>query len=236
MRWSTPLVATTLAAAACHHGPVGPGAPTTGAIAGLVRDATTGGGVGDARIVLRRPGSIAPVQAVTDRGGAYTIGALPPGHYEVTGYSHEDRIAVREVDVVAGRTAGLDFAIGAAEAPIELNAPSMAPLWRYRPPGADPDTGAIEGTVADPEVAERLANAVVTIVRDGDVTAEQVITDDAGRYRVDALAPGSYTVMTTYEMLRVGSVDIRHNHVQVTGGAVVVVPLWLETRGRRINP
>ena len=204
-------------------------APGPGAIAGLVRAAATGAGVEGARGVLRRPGSLEPVHGVTDGSGAYYIADLPPGRYEVTAYVASTAIGARTVAIDHDRVSALDFAVGAGpDLAIDLNAPSMAPLWRFRPPGADPETGAIEGTVADIH-HERLVGAVVSVSRAGEVAAEQTFTDEQGRFALHGLAPGEYTVSAHYAVVTRAQMEVRRNRVQVTGGEVVVVPLWLET-------
>lgn len=204
-------------------------APGPGAVAGLVRSAQSGLGVQDARVVLRRPGSLAPVQGVSDATGAYYIAELPPGPYLVSAYLDQVPIGEQTVTIEHDKITGLDFAVGATpDMPIDLNAPSMAPLWRYKPPGADPVTGAIEGTVSDTR-RERLPGAVISIIRDGEVAAEQTFTDDHGRFQVAGLSPGSYTVSAYYSIVMRAQMEVRRNRVRVGGGEVVVVPLWLET-------
>jgi len=208
-------------------------APPNGAVAGLVRDASTGAGVPGTRIVLRRPGSLEPVHSDTNGDGAYMIVDLPAGHYQVTAYLREAAIGAREVDVNPGHLTGVDFAVGALSerAARALDGLSDVPLWRYRPADADPTRGAIEGTVGDVQRRDRVDGAVVTAVRDGDPTAVQAITDDTGRYRLDGLAPGIYVVSAYYAVLRRGQIEVRRNRVEVQGGDVVVVPLWLDTEG-----
>jgi uncharacterized surface anchored protein len=193
-----------------------------------VRSVTTGSGVEGARVVLRRPGSLEPVHAVTDAAGAYYIADLPPGDYAVTAYVEESKIGEQNAVIEHDRITGLDFAVGVAAESIDLNAPSMAPLWRYRPPGADQDTGSIEGTISDTRHA-RLAGAVVSVVKDGDYRAEQTYTDEHGRYQVSGLSPGKYSVIANYAVLTRAQMEVRRQQVNVGGGEVVVVPLWLET-------
>ncbi len=218
-----------IAAAACGGAQHASRVPGPGAVAGLVRAATTGLGVTGAYVVLRRPGSLEPVQGVSDRGGAYYIAGLPPGSYTVTAYVEQTPIGEQTVQIVHDRITALDFAVGAGPGtPIDLNAPSMAPLWRYRPPGADQGTGMIEGTVADNR-HERLVGAVISVIRDGEVGAEQTFTDEQGRFQVAGLSPGSYSVSAYYAVLTRAQMEVRRNRVHVGGGEVVVVPLWLET-------
>jgi hypothetical protein len=227
--WHRVVIALSLAVAACagrNPPPMRP--PGPGAVAGLVRAADTGGGVEGARVVLRRPGSLAPVQGVSDASGAYYIAGLPPGRYVLTAYVQELEIGAQAVDISHDKITALDFAVGFRDAAaIELNAPSGLPLWRYRPVGADPRSGVIEGTVADLR-RERMPDTVVSVARSGGVNAELVISDERGRYHVAGLEPGMYTVTATYSLLTRAQVEV-HRRVQVEAGEVVVVPLWLET-------
>lgn len=203
-----------------------------GAVAGLVRAAATGAGVEGARVVLRRPGALAPVQGVSDDSGAYYIADLPPGRYQVAAYVDEVGLGEQTVDIDPDRITSLDFAVGASsDGPIDLNAPSMAPLWRYRPRGADPARGVIEGTVADLR-RERLPATVVAVVREGDVDAAMAVTDDRGRFQIAGLTPGTYTLSTSYALVTRAQIEVRRR-VEVGGGEVVVVPIWLETAGLR---
>jgi hypothetical protein len=215
---------------ACGGAPRGSMAPPPGpgAVAGLVRAADTGAGVEGARVVLRRPGSLAPVQGVSDASGAYYIASLPPGRYVVAAYVEETPIGEQPIDVAHDRITALDFAIGARDAAvIELNVPSSAPLWRYKPLGADPRSGVIEGTVADLR-KERLPSTVVSVSRRGETDAEILVTDDRGRFQVAGLSPGMYTVTASYAVVTRAQIQVQRL-VEVMGGEVVVVPMWLET-------
>jgi hypothetical protein len=221
-------VALALVTTACTHGAPAR-APSGGMIAGIVRDAQTGAGVGDTVIVLRRPGEIAPVQDRSNGDGAFMIPALPPGDYHVAAYLHQRPIGERDVQVRDGELAGVDFTVPAiGQVGPDLNAPGAPTLWRFRAPDADPATATIEGTVADAVRGTRLRGAVVAINRTGTYDTYPAIADDQGRYRVDALPPGSYDVSASYTVVRRGALEVRRNRVEVAGGETVVVPLWLE--------
>lgn len=200
-----------------------------GMIAGLVRDALSGAGMGDAVIVLRHPGAIEPTQDHSNGDGAFMIPSLPPGSYRVSAYYHQRAIGERDVIVRSGELAGVDFTVPTpgVDAP-DPNAPGAPALWRFRAPGADATTGAIEGTVADILRHERLRGAVVTITRAGALDTYPTVADDQGRYRVDGLAPGAYDVSAYYTVVRRGQLEVRRGNVEVAGGETVVVPLWLE--------
>lgn len=229
------LVLATLAAAACHPGQraARPGPATVGSLAGLIRAADTGDGLPDATVVVRRPGELAPLEEHPTGSGAYMIAGLPPGPYRVLVFLDQRTIGDRTVDIVAGRVTGFDLAVDPRPAMVDSDAPAppTPPLWRFRPPGADPTVGAIEGTISEQADGTRLEGAVVTVIApDGKLVAEAV-TDESGRYRIEAIAPGDYVVSAYYTVLGRGQFEIRRNDVHLDGGDVVVVPLALETTG-----
>ena len=204
-------------------------AEAPGMIAGVVRDALSGAGMGEAVIVLRRPGEIAPTQDRSNGDGVFMIPSLPPGPYRVSAYYHQRAIGERDVIVRSGELAGVDFTVPAPGVDLpDPNAPGAPTLWRFRAPGADAATGTIEGTVADILRHERLRSAVVTIVRAGTYDTYPTVTDDQGRFRVDNLPPGTYEVSANYTVVRRGQLELRRNNIVVVGGETVVVPLWLE--------
>ena len=211
---------------ACR-GPARPAGPTTGMLGGMVRDGATGEGRVGIRITIRGPDGREQTDVTSDDGG-YLFPSLAPGRYRVQAFELVAPLVTRELEVAVGAVTGLDLALGSAGV-IDLNLPTLAPLWRYRPRGADPATGAIEGTIADLRRQQRLPAAAVSVVRQDDGTTEVAVSDDAGRYRVTGLRPGTYTVSAYYAAIRLGQIEVLRNNVEVAGGEVVVVPLWLET-------
>ena len=199
-------------------------------LAAIVRAVDTGAAVSDATLVLRRPGQPTPVAEQLDRTGMYLI-ALAPGRYQIDVYRNHESVGEQEVTIVAGKVSGLDFAVGAGPAPDEpvVVSAGNAALWRFRPPGGDPRTGVIEGTVTEQSDQTRLAGAVVTVVDNSGRLIADAVSDDHGRYRLDGLAPGNYVVTTYYTLVGRGQFEIRRSDVEVTGGDVVVVPLEIET-------
>jgi len=197
-------------------------------IAGLIRDSASGGAIGSATIVVRRDGELEPLRDQSDGNGAFMIPDLAPGPYEVTVYVQSVAVGQRRAIVAPGEVIGLDFAVGSVA--LDLNAPGAPALWHYRPVGAEPTVGTIEGTVADLHNA-RLPSAVVSVTPTGTVAAQQTITDEQGRYAVHELEPGSYEVSAYYSVVTSGTVEVRRSRVIVAGGEVVVVPLWLDTDG-----
>lgn len=230
MRRRLGISALLLGLAACHGRLQAPAAPRPGMIAGLVRDAGTGEAIANSIIVLRRPGAIEPVRDVADGNGAYMIPSVPPGRYTVHAYVAQTLVGEREAEVRPNEITGVDFTVGHVAIDSDLDTPGSPALWHYRPHGADPLTGAIEGTVADLHLA-RLAGAAVTVTSSGTVTTEATVTDDQGRFRIAELPPGRYDVSAFYDVVGRGQIEVRRSRVQIGGGDVVVVPLWLDTDG-----
>ncbi len=221
------LVVLALVLGCSHPRPSGP-APR-GMIAGVVRDSLSGAGIAEAVITLRRPGELAPVSERTTGDGTYMIPDLPAGTYQVTAYVAARLVGERAAEVRGGEVIGLDFAVAPPGLDVpDPSAPGAPTLWRFRPAGADPDRGVIEGTVADALRQRRVADAVVSVTRTGTIDTVQTITDDRGRFRVE-LPPGTYEVSAYYTVLQRGQLEIKRSQVELAGGETVIVPLWLET-------
>ena len=227
------LLVVALGLAGCGAGARrGPPPITVGTLAGLIRTADTGAPVGDATIVLRRPGELAPVQERTNGTGAYMIARLPPGTYQVTVYQDERTIGDEQVAFQAGKVTGLDLSVRprlAAAESTPVDVASGTPLWRFRPDGAPPGSAAIEGTVSEMGERTRLEGAVVTVIDGAGAVVAQAVSDGDGRYRFDAVAPGSYVVSAYYTLVGRGQFEIRRNDVVLDAGETVVVPLAIET-------
>ncbi len=235
-RWILALAVAALVGCAGGAGGAGrrppPDPVTHGILAGMIRTADTGAPVTDAVIVLRRPGELAPTQEHTTSTGAYMVGRLAPGAYQVKVYRDERTVGDETVSISAGRVTGLDVQVGAAPAPLDdavRDVASGTPLWRFRPTDADPRVGAIEGTVSEQGGRTRLAGAVVTVTdADGGMVADAV-SDDRGVFHIPDLRPGVYLVSAFYALVGRGQFEIRRGGVTITGGETVVVPLAIET-------
>ena len=170
-----------------------------GAISGEVRD-RTGAPVAEATVTARRL-SRAPTSdpavftATTDDLGDYRIGSLAPGAYAVgahlPGFTAPSGPAagtapVEEQTVNVGlgaEVSGLDVTI---DVPSELSV-------RVQRPTTDPDaTASLRGRVLSPRGAP-VAGAVVQAYRSG-MPTNAVESDARGRYVIEGLVPGDYTV------------------------------------------
>jgi len=78
--------------------------PTTGTIAGVVRDSSTGDPIADAIVTAN------DMSATTDSSGAYTISDVPAGNYTVTASAEGyESFTKTNIAVVAGETTPVDF-------------------------------------------------------------------------------------------------------------------------------
>jgi len=100
-------------------GPLPAAQAQTGRISGVVRDTDTGAPLKGASVQLTGPNLGAATGAISDDDGAYAIPRVPPGKYSVkstfVGYLSQ---TIDDVEVIADRSAAVDFAL--IRAPVEL--------------------------------------------------------------------------------------------------------------------
>ncbi len=93
----------------------------------------------------------------------------------------------------------------------------------------DPATSIVLGSIADSSSRHRIAGAVITLIAATGETL-QTLSDDAGRYRFDPVAPGTYIVSAYYSVDGHGQIELRRGDLAVAAGHGIRVPLWVETR------
>ena len=220
-----------LVAAACH--PPAPPRPTTGAIAGRIRDQDTGTALARAALAIQRDGELRPTALTAGDDGAYVLDRLPPGTYDVTATYAGVTVEVHPIAVAAGRriAVDIDVPLGRPEVHhVDFGDLHAGDLRVYHPPNADPKTCALEGTVADVATRERVPGAIVTATSPALPQAIQVVTDDEGRFTIPGVPPGRYSVSAYYTVEGHGTISVERNLIDVTGGETAAVPLFLETQ------
>ena len=75
----------------------------------------------------------------------------------------------------------------------------------------------------------RIAGAVITAIGGPRSDTQQTVSDEHGRYRFLALAPGTYAISAYYTVSGHGQIEVRRSEIAVAGAEAVIVPLWLET-------
>lgn len=192
--------------------------PTTGAITGLVRDMKTGEFIALAELTV--DGRVTKSNAY----GMYTFDHVRPGVHTLRGVFAGQPVTIKGIDVTAGMASYADvvFTLGDVT-PIETT-------W------GDPREGEIrsftakvpriEGTVGDASTRERIAGAVVTAVGGG--ATQQTVTDEHGRYRFDAVTPGTYAISAYYSIGDRAQIEVRRSEIVVGDAEGVLVPLWIE--------
>lgn len=214
---------------ACGGAPQRVARPTTGAIAGLVRDRDTGDPIAKADLRITTGGPSRSV--VSGDNGLYDIDHLSPGKYALVAVFAGQPIEISNIDVRAGNVTMVDivFTLGRPE-PIKVdfgNAKESA-IERYRPTKAAPQVAIIEGTVSDTATKQRVPGAVVTaIIGDDPNKTQQTVSDDYGRFRFETL-PGTYSVSAYYSVGGRGQIEVRRSNIAVEGAEAVHVPLFIE--------
>lgn len=218
-----------LAAACGAAAPVRP-TPTTGAIAGLARDLDSGDPIAKAEIRVRGADAIAHVTSSSERG-QFDVAPLRPGVYQLTATFAGQPVEVSNIDVRAGETTVVDltFTLGRPEPRARDFSDPAAAIHHYRPRALPPSQAVIEGTVNDSTTRRRVVGAVVTAAPERDpMAAHQTVSDERGRYRFDAVTPGTYDVSAYYSVGGRGQIEVRRSGITVAGAEAVMVPLWIE--------
>ena len=197
--------------------------PTEGAIAGLVRDSASGDALGN---VSLRLSSGATAQSMRD--GVYTIDHVKPGRYTLVARYTDQSVTITNITVDPGEATYVDvkFTLGSSEpVVVDFAHPRQDEITRYRPRGG---ATRIEGTVNDLTSRDRVSGAVVTAIGGPRDETLQTISDEQGRFRFDAVEPGTYIVSAYYNIGGRGQIEVRRSDIVVERAEGVVVPLWVE--------
>jgi len=199
--------------------------PTDGAIAGLVRDRTSGDPLGNVTLELS---SGAATKSTND--GLYTIDHVRPGHYTLVARYTDESVTVENISVDAGEATyvDVDFALDApAPVVVDFATARQDAITRYQSPHG---VTSIEGTVSELTTRERVGGAVVTAVGGPRDETLQTVTDETGRYQFGAVEPGTYVVSAYYNVGGRGQIEVRRSGIAVERAQRVRVPLFVELK------
>lgn len=170
-----------------------PAPASTGAISGVVADATTGKPVAGARVTLRRTDDFGPSETrmVTDTRGRFIFSNLPPAKTYFLDAGAFGYAATRYGWTAPGQSSAIDairqIAVGDGQWVSDIS----IPLWRL---------GTITGRVVD-ERSEPMVGVVVRAFTVANIAGQPQpvagplsTTDDRGVYRLVDLSPGRYVV------------------------------------------
>ncbi len=223
-----------VALAACHASSGRrPAAATTGSISGVVLDRLSAEPL-QATLTAHDQGSFALDSAHTDATGAYRIDGLRPGTYDLVVELPGTSLQLTGIPVRAGAVTAFDIPVesGQVEVPPQPFARLVSDeIATFTPRDADPARGRLEGTVTDALTLERIPGAVITATAPGLPEPISVVSDDAGRFQIGALAPGTYALSAFYQVARRGQIEVRRTAIPVEGGTLVVVPMYIELSG-----
>ncbi|HCJ09660.1 MAG TPA: hypothetical protein DHW14_00640 [Clostridiales bacterium] len=141
-----------------------------GRLCGRVTDAATGLPVADVLVTAVDPTGVAAGRAVTGPDGRYLIEDLAPESYVVTFTEPAYQNLTLGAVVRPGQTVMLDAALA-------------------------PQPASVSGTVTSAATGRPLAGARVVVMDQAGIHVTTVLTDGAGRYEVEGLAAGSYTLL-----------------------------------------
>lgn len=146
--------------------------PNPGSITGTVYNGQTGAPIQNASVVIRQFSAAGPAVATTatNAQGEFAVFNLAPGSYTV--------IASQQ-----------SFGTQAASASVESNEIAVVQL------NLPPNPGSVQGTITNAQTATPLTDTLIRIIDSGGVLVAVSQTDLNGVYRVDSLAPGSYSLV-----------------------------------------
>jgi hypothetical protein len=169
-----------------------------GAISGQVLD-RSGTGVMMAVVTLQRVGAAstdALMMTMTNDLGEFRFGGLAEGAYAIGSQppAFGSSLAQREANAAAVEWPNINVGLGAeVNVNLTIDLPSELNQETARRTDPDPDASAsLSGRIASLDGAP-IARAVVLVYRTS-VPAREVETDARGRYRIDGLSAGEYTV------------------------------------------
>ncbi|WP_277834178.1 MSCRAMM family protein [Speluncibacter jeojiensis] len=138
-----------------------------GVLTGTVRSRT---GSAQARVVVTDPSGVVVAQAETDQAGSFRIGGLPQGQLVVTAAAAGHQPETQVVQVELGTPAVVEMVLSTV--------------------------GGLAGVVTTRD-GRFFAGATLTALDSSGAVVARAVTDQQGRYRIDGLSDGQYTVVTT---------------------------------------
>jgi hypothetical protein len=156
---------------------------------------------------------------------------VKPGRYSLVATYAGTSVTVTNIDVALGEPMFVDVMIplGRTEPTTIDFSTKLDAITRYTPKNG---LARIEGAVSEQSTHARVAGAVVTAVGGPRDDTLQTVTDDAGRYRFDAIDPGTYAVSAYYNIGGRGQIEVRRSDIAVARGEGVIVPITLELTRR----
>ena len=253
-----PVITLLSTLAACGAGPGAPAATqpaaTAGTLTGLIRNANTGEPLATTRVAaLREPDNALPttpedprvatverdlvhadLQTQSAADGVYAL-SLPIGTYRVIASFQGKQLELDHVAILGGRTRSLDISIDlttTAPQVVDVRALGPAPPQRFR--RARPSShGVIEGTVTDVGTTERVPGAVVVATSPVTEHTLHTVSDEVGRFELEDLSPGMYTLSIYYHVVHRGNIEVRQSNIEVAAAETTVVEMVLDSRGPR---
>jgi hypothetical protein len=197
--------------------------PSTGSIGGLVRDLGSGDPIGMASLQLS-----SGAKTLSAPDGLYALDRIKPGRYTLHALFAGQPITIKNIPVARGEATFVDvnFTLGNPEPIIvDFGDPTQGEITRYKPKR---EVAVIEGAVSEMSTHERVIGAVVTAVGGPRAETLQTVTNEQGRYRFDAVEPGTYVVSAYYNIGGRGQIEVRRAGIDVDRAEGVIVPIWVE--------
>jgi large repetitive protein len=139
--------------------------------------------------------------AVTENDGTYTVEGLAPGSYSVVASAVNFQTASKGAVITSNTTTTVNFTLAA-------------------------DPGSIMGSVTNAQTGQPVsgANVQVSILDSSGTVVAAVLSDNLGKYTVNGLAPGIYTVQVSAPDFQTNSATVQVQSNQESTADVALVP------------
>lgn len=161
-----------------------------------------------------------PRTAWTDPAGWFTLDGLAPGEWLLQAWAPDSRTGEASAPVFANAFSSVTIRIGVAQAQAQ-GGPARDP--HFKSWVAKMQHGSVDGYVVSAATGLPVADATITIVSGPGAAADIApLTNAKGRFRLDALAPGEWTLQALGPAGETGSTTVRVMSAKVVEASIAV--------------
>lgn len=173
--------------------------------------------VGQALVEAVAGAALEPRSARTDSGGWFVLDGLPPGRWLLHAWTEDNQMGQASAPVFVNAFSDVTIRIGAQDG----EGPAGDPVFKQWV--ARMQHGSVDGRVVRAGTGEPVADATITIVKAaGPAPDIAPLTGEDGRFRLDELPPGDWTLRALGPDNETGETTVRVLAGSVAGATLVL--------------